>query len=307
MIKSCHRTGVASVTVARVTESFAVPAVDELSVEEPLVIRLAATTADAAPTSIAVTMRTPGEDLDLAVGFLFTEGIIAGADDIEDLRQTGFNAVEARLRTSVNLDAARFDRQSFVSSSCGVCGKRSIAAVRVVSRHPLIPGAPSLSLDVIHGLPQALRAGQSGFARTGGIHASGLFDAHGRLMALREDVGRHNALDKLIGSELLAGHIPLAGGIVLVSGRVSFELVQKAAIAGVPVLGAVGAPSSLAVDLARECGMTLLGFVRDARFNVYTDSGRIDLANTLNHGAQRGSCETASPGELDPCAVGLPR
>jgi FdhD protein len=138
---------------------------------------------------------------------------------------------------------------------------------------------------VIHGLPRALLAGQSAFARTGGIHASGLFDAVGRLLAIREDVGRHNALDKLIGSEFLAGRTPIAGKIVLVSGRVSFELVQKAAVAGAPVLGAVGAPSSLAVDLARECGMTLLGFVREGRFNVYSDSNRICPAGTLTRSA----------------------
>jgi FdhD protein len=286
MIKICHRTGVASVEVARVTGSLCAPSSDELSVEEPLEIRLAAHSAGSAPTSVAVTMRTPGDDVDLAAGFLFTEGIVAGAGDIEGIRRAGVNAVEARLRPGVAPDAARLDRHSFVSSSCGACGKRSIAAVRVASRHPLIPDAPRLPPEVIHGLPRALRSGQSAFARTGGIHASGLFDADGRLLALREDVGRHNALDKLIGSELLAGRVPLAGGIVLVSGRVSFELVQKAAIAGVPVLGAVGAPSSLAVDLARECGMTLLGFVRDARFNVYSDSGRIDPAGTLTNTAK---------------------
>ncbi len=285
MIKICRRTGVASVEVGRVTGSLCVPSSDELSVEEPLEIRLAAQPADAAPTSVAVTMRTPGDDVDLAAGFLFTEGIIAGAADIESIRRAGVNAVEAKLRPGVVLDAARLDRHSFVSSSCGACGKRSIAAVRVASRHPITPGLPRLSPEVIHGLPRALRISQSAFARTGGIHASGLFDAEGRLLVLREDVGRHNALDKLIGSELLAGRIPLTGGIVLVSGRVSFELVQKAAIAGVPVLGAVGAPSSLAVDLARECGMTLLGFVRDARFNVYSDSGRIDPAYNLTHSA----------------------
>src|SRR5262249_39993021 len=143
------------------------------------------------------------------------------------------------------------------------------------------PGEPRLPPELIHGLPGALRAGQSGFSRTGGIHASGLFDREGRLLALREDVGRHNALDKLIGSEFFAGRLPLSGGIILVSGRVSFELVQKAAIAGVPVLGAVGAPSSLAVDLACEFGMTLLGFVRDARFNIYADAGRFSAAGVL--------------------------
>ena len=283
MSRICHRTGIASVEVGRVTGSFCSPSSDELSVEEPLEIRLVAPSADSAPRSVAVTMRTPGDDVNLAAGFLFTEGIIAGPGEIECLRRAGLNAVEARLWPGVAVDAARLDRHSFVSSSCGACGKRSIAAVRVASRHPIAPGEPRLAPEVIHGLPQALRAGQSGFARTGGIHASGLFDADGRLLSLREDVGRHNALDKLIGSELLAGRIPLAGRIVLLSGRVGFELVQKAAIAGVPVLGAVGAPSSLAVDLARECGMTLLGFVRDARFNVYSDSGRIAPAGTLTH------------------------
>lgn len=280
MITACHRSGVATFEVARVTNSLAATALDELSVEEPLEIRLTAPSAGAVPTSVTVTMRTPGDDIDLAAGFLFTEGIIMRAEDIEDLRQTGANAVEARLRPGVCPDAGRLDRHSFVSSSCGACGKRSIAAVRVASHRSIVPGTPRLSPQVIHGLPQALRAGQSGFARTGGIHASGLFDAGGRLLALREDVGRHNALDKLIGSELRAGRMPLAGGLVLVSGRVSFELVQKAAVAGAPLLGAVGAPSSLAVDLARECGMTLLGFVRDGRFNVYSDSGRIGPDNT---------------------------
>nr|WP_250847222.1 formate dehydrogenase accessory sulfurtransferase FdhD [Aquisphaera insulae] len=251
---------------------------DELSVEEPLEIRLAAPVEGSAPISVAVTMRTPGDDVELAAGFLFTEGIIGGVEVLEGIERTAINAVEARLRPGVVPDAARLDRHSFVSSSCGACGKRSIAAVRVASRHPIVEGSPRLSAELVHGLPRTLRAGQSAFARTGGIHASGLFDEEGHLLALREDVGRHNALDKLIGAELLAGRIPLARGIILVSGRVSFELVQKAAIAGVPVLGAVGAPSSLAVDLARECGMTLLGFVRDARFNVYSDAGRIDPA-----------------------------
>jgi formate dehydrogenase accessory protein FdhD len=233
------------------------------------------------PRPVAVTMRTPGDDSELAAGFLFTEGIVAGLEDLNSVERTGPNAVVVTLRRGVALDLVKLDRHSFVSSSCGACGKRSIESVRVAGRYVIAPGEPRLAPEVIHGLPSALRAGQPGFAKTGGIHASGLFDAEGRLLALREDVGRHNALDKLIGSELLAGRIPLADEIVLVSGRVSFELVQKAAIAGVPVLGAVGAPSSLAVDLARECGMTLLGFVRDARFNIYSNSGRINPAEIL--------------------------
>jgi FdhD protein len=285
MTRVCHRTGVARVEMERVSGSLSSLCSDELSVEEPLEIRLAGNGGARAATPVAVTMRTPGEDVDLAAGFLFTEGIVTGVADLEDVRKAGPNAVEVRLRPGVAVDAARLDRHSFVSSSCGACGKRSIAAVTVTARHAIAPGEPRLAPELIHGLPRALRAGQSGFARTGGLHASGLFDADGRLLALREDVGRHNALDKVIGSELLAGRVPLAGKVVLVSGRVSFELVQKAAIAGVPVLGAVGAPSSLAVDLARECGMTLLGFVRDTRFNVYSDSGRIVPAGILIHSA----------------------
>jgi FdhD protein len=281
MTRVCHRTGVARVEVERVTGSRSSLTSDELSVEEPLDIRLSGHGAAAATITVAVTMRTPGNDVDLAAGFLFTEGIVRGTADLEDVRRAGPNAAEVRLRRGIAVDVATLDRHSFVSSSCGVCGKRSIAAVKVTSRHTIAPGEPRLLPEVIHGLPRGLRAGQSAFARTGGIHASGLFDADGRLLAIREDVGRHNALDKLIGSELLAGRVPMASKIVLVSGRVSFELVQKAAVAGVPVLGAVGAPSSLAVDLARECGMTLLGFVRDGRFNVYSDSSRICLAETL--------------------------
>lgn len=277
MARTCHRAGVATTDVYRINGSLAARDTDELSVEEPLEIRLGRREPEGGTVSVAVTMRTPGDDVDLAAGFLFTEGIIAGGDDIESINRVGRNAVEARLREGVVVDGGKLDRHSFVSSSCGACGKRTIAALRVAARHALAPGEPHLTPGLVHGLPDALRGAQSAFARTGGIHASGLFDATGRLTAVREDVGRHNALDKLIGSELRAGRLPLAGGIVLVSGRVSFELVQKAALAGVPVLGAVGAPSSLAVDLAREFGMTLLGFVRDDRFNVYADADRLDL------------------------------
>jgi FdhD protein len=283
MTKICHRTGIARVDVGRIAGSVSTASTDELSVEEPLEIRLATEGTGALPTPIAVTMRTPGDDVDLVAGFLLTEGIVSAFGDIDCLKQVGPNAVDATLRPGVTADRARLDRHSFVSSSCGVCGKRSISAVRVASRQSIITGEPLLTPAVIHDLPLALRAAQSEFSRTGGIHASGLFDPAGRLLSLREDVGRHNALDKLIGSELLAGRIPLAGTIVLVSGRVSFELVQKAAIAGVPALAAVGAPSSLAVELARACGLTLLGFVRDTRFNVYSDFGRIDSTDSLSH------------------------
>ena len=270
MTKICHRTGVASVEVGRVTGSVCNldrRALGGGTARDPPGGRPREAPA---PTSVAVTMRTPGEDIDLAAGFLFTEGIIAGSEDIEGIKRAGVNAVEAKLRPGIAPDAAKLDRHSFVSSSCGACGKRSIAAVRVASRHPIIPGAPRLSPEVIHGLPRAAGPAKPHFAPDGRHPASGLFDQETVACSRgsREDVGRHNALDKLIGSELLAGRVPLSYSIVLVSGRVSFELVQKAAIAGVPVVGAVGAPSSLAVDLARECGMTLLGFVRDGRFNV---------------------------------------
>lgn len=275
MTGACHRTDVAQVEMGRVSESIMVTAFDELSVEEPLEIRLAKHVSPEAPTTIAVTMRTPGHDFDLAAGFLFTEGIINDAKDIAELTRTGVNGVMVRLRSGVEPDIDRLQRHSFVSSSCGACGKRSIAAVRVASCHKMAPGVPYLAPEIIHSLPQTLRDDQTSFERTGGLHASGLFDAQGQLQAIKEDVGRHNALDKLIGSELLAGRIPLTGNIILVSGRVSFELVQKAAIAGVPVLVAVGAPSTLAVELALECKITLLGFVRDKRFNVYSDFGRI--------------------------------
>ena len=269
----------------RVRGTAASPDADLLAVEEPLEIRLGFTRAGRRThAALSVTMRTPGHDFELAAGFLLTEGIVTSAAQIERVRRCGGpdgrcakNVVTAELRPGVAVDLDRLQRHFYTTSSCGVCGKTSLAAVRIGLRNRLSPG-PVLDSAVVHRLPEALRAAQSVFDRTGGLHASALFDASGRLLCLYEDVGRHNALDKLIGARLLAGDVPLADRVLLVSGRASFELVQKAAAAGIPVLAAVGAPSSLAVDLARDRGLTLLGFVRDGRFNVYSGAGRVRVA-----------------------------
>jgi FdhD protein len=264
------------VETTKITGSTAIEASDTLSVEEPLEIRLTADlNGERITRPVAITMRTPGEDRDLAAGFLFTEGIIADIDEIENIISDGCNVTEISLRSGVSVNPAIFERHSFVASSCGVCGKRSIEAVQVRRNYKLEPGRPMLSAETVHKLPNILRAAQRSFASTGGIHASGLFDCNGELLLLREDVGRHNALDKIIGASGWTGALPLSERIILVSGRASFELVQKAAHAGTPILAAVGAPSSLALQLAKECGMTLLGFVRDDRFNVYCGIERI--------------------------------
>ncbi len=249
---------------------------DALAVEEPLEIRLGfVAEGRRAARSLSVTMRTPGHDRELAAGFLLTEGVVADAADIDDVDHDTPNVVRVDLRPQVRVDMNRLERHFYTASSCGVCGKTSIAAVQVCQRQRLDPDRPRLGRDVVCSLPEKLRAAQEVFDRTGGLHAAALFDAAGRLLTLREDVGRHNAVDKVIGAELLAGRLPLAERVLLVSGRASFELVQKALLAGVPVLAAVGAPSSLAVDLARDRGMTLLGFVRDGRFNIYSGAGRV--------------------------------
>ncbi len=260
--------------VAKFSGSSAETSCDWLSAEEPLEIRLGSRN-HSESHAIAVTMRTPGDDRDLAVGFLFTEGIITSAGDIEEVLEPKCNVVTVILKDTVEIEENSFARHSFVASSCGVCGKRSIDAVRVKRRHICLHDSPLLSPELIHKLPATLRAQQADFDQTGGVHASCLFTADGELYATREDVGRHNALDKVIGAELLKDKVPLLDKILLVSGRASFELVQKAAHAGIPVLAAVGAPSNLAVQLAEECDLTLLGFVRDSRFNVYTGGHRI--------------------------------
>jgi FdhD protein len=225
---------------------------------------------------IAVTMRTPGEDEELALGFLFTEGILQGMDQVAGLEQLQVfgdhqheNILQIVLKPGVLVDIDRLERNFFTSSSCGICGKASIDSVM----QELPPDVPRprfyISPGLIHSLPERLREVQDVFDQTGGIHAAALFSAEGKLEMVREDVGRHNALDKLIGAAFRADKLPLYRHILLVSGRCSFELVQKALMAGLPLIAAVGAPSSLAVKLAQENGMCVLGFVRDNRFNVY--------------------------------------
>jgi FdhD protein len=289
---------VASVEVHRVSQGKSQIETDVLAVEEPLEIRIGCTIdGQRVHRPISLTMRTPGDDADLAVGYLFTEGIIVKREQVEGVHSCGGkNAVRVDLRPDVAVDLKRLDRQSFTSSSCGVCGKTTIDSIRVrLARRGPLSSSP-VDAEVIQRLPGDLRGAQSIFERTGGLHASALFDLDGNLQELREDVGRHNALDKLIGSEFLAGHTPLANRILLVSGRASFELVQKAAVADIPILAAVGAPSSLAVELAAESGMTLIGFVKPERFNVYVGAERIDcLAATRSLRSGARSAPQTSP------------
>jgi FdhD protein len=237
---------------------------DDLAVEEPLEIRVDG-------QALAVTMRTPGEDEELAAGFLAGEGLIAGPGDIDSVGPSAdlaANVVELRTRAGLRRDPAG-ERTFHLTSSCGVCGKAALEHVRVAA--PVAPpAAESISDAVIAAAPDGIRRQQEAFDRTGALHATGLFAADGELLVVREDVGRHNAMDKAIGSELLAGRWPLHGAFACVSGRASFELVQKAVLAGLAGLVAVGAPSTLAVSLAREHGMVLCGFARGGGFNIYS-------------------------------------
>lgn len=251
---------------------------DRVAGEEPMEIRVGGPGDEA--QSVAVTMRTPGNDFELAVGFLFTEGLIEGRDEVASVRycdlppeEQHYNVVTVHLRRP--FDPGVFRRNFYATSSCGVCGKASLDQVEVRCA-PLFPG-PAVPRSVITALPRALGEAQRIFEQTGGLHATGLFDVGGHLLSLREDVGRHNAVDKLVGQMLLAGEVPLAGRILMVSGRVSFEIVQKAAVAGVPIVCAVSAPSSLAVEAADHLGMTVVGFLRGESLNVYTHPERIDV------------------------------
>jgi FdhD protein len=246
---------------------------DDLAVEEPLEIRV-----NGEPFS--VTMRTPGHDLELAAGFLVSEGIIATPGEWVALGPVGDegNVVDATVAGPGAVLARQRRRALYVSSSCGICGAASIEAVTTLSAHAVAPPVVQVPRSVLAALPDRLREQQRLFGATGGVHAAGLFDEAGAALVVREDVGRHNAVDKVIGRMLLAGRLPLGGTVLQVSGRASFELVQKARMAGVPVLAAVSAPSSLAVELAEEAGITLVGFSRGGDFNVYAHPERLDLA-----------------------------
>jgi FdhD protein len=249
---------------------------DVLATEEPMEIRAAGPEQELQP--VAVTMRTPGGDFELAVGFLFTEGLI-GPGDVQRVaycdnlpgEDQRYNVVSVRLQRPFDVERVR--RNFYATSSCGICGKAALDDVEVLCGR--VSAGPDVSADVVVSLPDLLRAEQRVFDRTGGLHAAGLFSSEGMLLSIREDVGRHNAVDKVVGEQLLAGNLPLADSILQVSGRLSFEIVQKAAVAGIPVVAAVSAPTSLAVEAGERFGMTIVGFVRDGGLNVYTGAERI--------------------------------
>ncbi len=253
---------------------------DLLAVEEPLEIRIGCwKRGKLQEFPLSITMRTPGQDRELAAGFLFTEGIIASYRDIDNLQpgsqNPNCNTVRAVLRRGIKLNPQDLRRHFYATSSCGVCGKASLEALRLTGYTAPPAGQPRIEPELIRALPPRMQAAQAVFDATGGLHAAALFSAEGELVCLREDVGRHNALDKVIGAQLLAGKVPLHQSILMVSGRTSFEILQKALSAGIPVVAAVSAPSTLAVELARQFQVTLLGFVRGERFNIYADADRI--------------------------------
>ncbi|WP_411112249.1 formate dehydrogenase accessory sulfurtransferase FdhD [Streptomyces sp. c-19] len=265
--------------VLRVREGDSSYRPDTLAAEEPMEIRVGG-------RPLTVTMRTPGDDFDLAVGFLVSEGVVHTAADVAGIRYCAgatadggntYNVVDVGLAPHVAAPDASLERNFYTTSSCGLCGKASLDAVRTTAAWTVAEDPLRIGTDTLAGLPDKLRAAQRVFDTTGGLHAAGLFGPDGELLGVREDVGRHNAVDKVIGHALREGFLPLRGTVLMVSGRASFELVQKAVMAGVPVLAAVSAPSSLAVDLAAESGLTLVGFLRGASMNVYCGDERIDL------------------------------
>ena len=266
--------------IVRITPDGRTTRPDTLAAEEPMELRVAG-------TPLAVTMRTPGHDVELAHGFLLTEGVITSLDDVvaarycdsvDDTGRNTYNVLDVALGPSVAPPASSVERNFYTTSSCGVCGKASLDAVRTKTAFPVLDGDLRIPAATIAALPGRLREAQKVFDSTGGLHAAGLFDTAGTLLVAREDVGRHNAVDKVLGWALLQDRVPARGCVLQVSGRASFELVQKAAMAGVPVLSAVSAPSSLAAELADDSGITLAGFVRDGSMNLYSHPDRIDPA-----------------------------
>lgn len=281
---------VKQIEIVKVKDNISFRYTDDVSVEEPLEIRVAYYVADKKESkNISVTMRTPGNDAELAAGFLFTEGIISGREQIKDIyspqaecSRNSENIVIVELAEGFVPELMKADRNFYTTSSCGVCGKGSIESIRTVSTfHNHTKNNTEVSLETLYQLSEKLQSFQNNFSATGGIHASGIFDLEGNLLALREDVGRHNALDKLIGYALSANLLPLDDKILVLSGRASFELIQKAAMGGITIVAAIGAPSSLAIDLAKEFDITLLGFLRDNRFNIYHSGSHFNIENIL--------------------------
>ncbi len=276
---------VAPTKILRVDATESIHKEDLLAVEEPLEIRVGyGAELEREQKSISITMRTPGHDFELAMGFLFTEGVIKDPGDIQSIkycvdagRHSEENIVRAELKEHITLDLKSLERHFYTSSSCGVCGKASIEAVESQDCQVIPSLEAKITPQMLATLPETLRSAQTVFEHTGGLHAAGLFDYNGNLIALREDVGRHNALDKLIGYAVLENLLPLHDKVVMVSGRTSFELVQKSVMAEVGVLAAVSAPSSLAVELANQFHLTLVGFLRGQNFNVYSYADRISL------------------------------
>ena len=264
--------------VIRVTDGEASSRDDVLAVEEPLEIQLGYERGGwRVHKTVSITMRTPGHDEELAAGFLCAEGILRGRGQVERIHLVEANVVRVELRAGETIDWQRLERHFYTTSSCGVCGKTSLASLRAtgLGSRPVFEAGWEVSAGVIDSLHDRVRAAQPVFDQTGGLHAAALFSPDGELLSLREDVGRHNAVDKLLGAEWLAGRAPRSDAFLFVSGRASFELVQKAVVAGVPMLVAVGAPSSLAAALAEEWNATLVGFARGGRFNVYSAPERI--------------------------------
>ena len=253
---------------------------DAIAVEEPLEIRLLKTASQdngGSGRAISITMRTPGNDAELAVGFLYGEGMLREPRDVVDVRPCGptGNVIRVTVRADLPLDLERLNRNFYTTSSCGVCGKASIEAVTASAGIRGVSSELVVRESVLRVMPDTLRAAQAGFAETGGMHAVGLFTAEGDLVALREDVGRHNAMDKLVGAGLIEDTLPWSQRVLLLSGRASFELIQKAMMAGTPVVAAIGAPSSLALELAESAGITLVAFLRGGGCNVYCHPARV--------------------------------